>query len=155
MDARFRELIDALEPKFQKLVNMAPVRYGALHKDLPKRAIYLFSEGGEYLYVGRTNNLRNRLRNHCSLASQHNSAVFAFRIARQVTGRVTASYLPKGSRSDLCKDLEFGQAFSDAKRRVAKMDIKYVEETDAVKQTLLEIYVATVLKTRYNDFENH
>lgn len=35
------------------------------------------------------------------------------------------------------------------------MDIRYVEEIDPVKQTLLEVYVATVLDTRYNDFENH
>ena len=30
-----------------------------------------------------------------------------------------------------------------------------VEETDAVKQALLEIYTAVVLKTPYNDFDNH
>lgn len=35
------------------------------------------------------------------------------------------------------------------------MDVRYVEEVDPVKQTLLEVYVATVLGTPYNDFENH
>ena len=35
------------------------------------------------------------------------------------------------------------------------MKIRFVEETDPVRQALLEIYVATVLETPYNDFDNH
>jgi hypothetical protein len=35
------------------------------------------------------------------------------------------------------------------------MDIRYVEEEKPVNQALLEIYVAVVLDTCYNDFENH
>jgi hypothetical protein len=155
MNTKFREFIETLEPKFQQLVNMAPVKYGDLPKNLPKRAIYMFSENGEHLYVGRTNNLRNRLRGHCSSSAQHFSAAFAFRIARKDTGFTKASYTPEGSRANLCKHPIFGPAFANAKRRVAVMDIRYVEELNPVKQALLEIYVATVLETRYNDFENH
>jgi hypothetical protein len=155
MDARFTEIIETLEPKFQQLVNMAPVKYGALPTVLPKRAIYMFSENGKHLYVGRTNNLRNRLRGHCSPSSRHFSAVFAFRIARHDTGFVKASYTPEGSRANLCNHPIFGPAFAEAKRRVAGMDIRYVEELNPVRQALLEIYVATILETPYNDFENH
>jgi|ERR1051326_427935 hypothetical protein len=155
MNPTFSELIEALEPKFQQLVSMAPVKYNSLPKNLPKRAIYLFSENGKHLYAGRTNNLRNRLRGHCSPSSKHFSAVFAFRIAREDTGFVKASYKPEGSRANLSVNPIFGPAFDNAKRRVARMDIRYVEESDPVKQALLEIYVATVLKTRFNDFENH
>jgi hypothetical protein len=155
MNTKFREFVEMLEPKFQQLVSMTPVKYGTLPQNLPKRAIYLFSENGEHLYVGRTNNLRNRLRGHCSPSSQHFSAVFAFRIARQDTGFIKASYKPEGSRADLCKHSVFGPAFVEAKRRVANMDIRYVEEADPIKQALLEIYAATALETRYNDFENH
>jgi len=35
------------------------------------------------------------------------------------------------------------------------MDLRYVEESDPVRQTLLEVYIAVVLKTPYNDFNNH
>jgi hypothetical protein len=35
------------------------------------------------------------------------------------------------------------------------MEIRFVEETHPVRQALLEIYVATVLETPYNDFDNH
>ena len=155
MNTKFREFVEALEPKFQKLVNMTSAKYGALPQELPKRAIYLFSENGKHLYVGRTNNLRNRLRGHCSPSSRHFSAVFAFRIAREDTGFTKASYKPEGSRANLCEHPVFGPAFLAAKRRVADMEIRYVEEADPVKQALLEIYAATSLGTPYNDFENH
>ena len=155
MNTTFKEIVEALEPKFQRLVGMAPVKYGALPHELPKRAIYLFSESGKHLYVGRTNNLRNRLRGHCSPSSRHFSAVFAFRIAREDTGFTKASYKPEGSRANLCEHPVFGPAFVEAKRRVANMDIRYVEEADPIKQALLEIYAAMSLGTPYNDFENH
>jgi len=60
-----------------------------------------------------------------------------------------------GSRAELIKDVAFASAFIDAKRRVALMDLRFVEESDATSQALLEIYTATVLKTPYNDFDNH
>src|SRR6185503_4485334 len=150
MNQQFRELIESLEPKFQDLINMAPVRYGSLPNNLPKRAIYLFSQNGEHLYVGRTNNLRARLRGHCSNASKHFSATFAFRIARQKSGRTKATYSSKGSRADLCNDEIFAPMFDEAKRQVARMEVRYVEEVDPVRQTLLEVYVASVLGTPYN-----
>ena len=35
------------------------------------------------------------------------------------------------------------------------MDLRYVEETDQVRQCLLEIYAAVVLDTPYNSFGTH
>ena len=155
MNKQFLAVIESLEPKFQQLLAMPPVRYSSLPKKLPSRAIYLFSESSVHLYVGRTNKLRERLRGHCIPGSTHYSATFAFRIAREATGMNRATYAPAGSRANLVTDHVFGPAFTNAKRRVAEMDIRFVEETDPVKQTLLEIYTATALSTTYNDFENH
>jgi hypothetical protein len=155
MNHRFHTLIESLEPKFQQLVAMPPVRYSSLPRQLPPRAIYLFSESGVHLYVGRTNRLRERVRGHCVPGATHYTATFAFRIAREVTGMITASYSPEGSRANLVNDSVFGPAFADAKRRVANMDLRFVEEADPVKQALLEIYTATALSTPYNDFDNH
>jgi hypothetical protein len=57
-----------------------------------------------------------------------------------------ASYAPTGSRSQLCEDAVFGTAFDAAKKRVNAMDIRFVEETDPVRQALLEIYIASALQ---------
>ena len=155
MNEHFREIIESLEPKFQELINMEPVKYGALSRDMPKRGIYLFSENNKHLYVGRTNKLRQRLQNHCTPSGDHFTATFAFRIARHQTGRVKATYTKAGSRDDLTNDPIFREAFEAAKKRVTSMDIRYVEETNPTHQALLEIYAATVLGTPYNDFDTH
>lgn len=155
MNARFRELIDSLEPQFRRLVAMTPVKYASLPRQIPSRGIYLFSDGQRHLYVGRTNRLRQRLQNHCQPSGTHFTATFAFRIARHKTGRVRATYSKAGSREALTSDPEFAKAFEAAKRRVATMHIRFVDEPDPTRQALLEIYAATVLGTPYNDFETH
>jgi hypothetical protein len=152
---KFRTLVEDLEPTFQALLRKRPITSAALPRDLPKRAVYLFSEAEKYLYVGRTNNLRRRIQDHCRESSNHNKATFAFRIARQETGRTQASYSSSGSRGDLEADPIFGPAFGGAKARIRSMDLRFVEEGDPTRQALLEIYAATVLETPFNDFENH
>lgn len=155
MQERFRQFLDHLEPKFQALVLMPPVKFGILPRQVPERGIYLFSEDQQHLYVGRTNRLRHRLAGHCRPSSTHFTATFAFRIARKETGFLKATYSTKGSRAELVKDSLFGPAFQQAKTRVANMDLRFVEETDPVRQALLEIYAAIALQTPFNDFDNH
>jgi hypothetical protein len=138
-------------------MQMQPVTVAAMPKDAPSQGIYLFSEAGRHLYVGRTQrqSIRVRMRQHCSASARQNEAVFAFKLARGMTGHLRASYTAKNSRASLVKDEEFGKAFSQAKERVRRMELRYVEETDPLRQTLLEIYVGVVLKTPYNDFDTH
>jgi hypothetical protein len=147
--------VESLEPKFKALMAMAPVCYARLPRQMPKCAVYLFSEGDRHMYVGRTNRLRQRLAGHCRPSSSHFSATFAFRIARKKTGFLKATYSSTGSRADLVRHLTFGPAFIRANARIAKMDLRFVEEDDPVRQALLEIYVAVTLKTPYNDFKTY
>ena len=35
------------------------------------------------------------------------------------------------------------------------MDVRYVEEADPLRQTLLEVYTAVSSKSKYNDFDTH
>jgi hypothetical protein len=155
MHQSFAEYVDTLHLPFDRLVNMTPVKIGELRRPLPERCIYLFSENGTSLYVGRTNHFRRRMRQHSIDSAPHNQAVFAFRLAREETGKTAASYSQTGSRAALLLDPHFAQAFQRAKVRVRNMDLRYVEETDPLRQALLEIYAAVVLRTPYNDFETH
>ena len=82
-------------------------------------------------------------------------AAFAFRLAREVTGKLDACYRKEGSRDALMQDPAFRRAFDTAKARIRKMDVRFVEETDPVRQAILEIYAAVALNTRYNDFDTH
>lgn len=155
MHEAFREYVDALEISFERLLAMKPVTIATMAKDAPSECIYLFSENAKPLYVGRTRHLRQRMRQHSIPASQHNQAVFAFRLAREATGHLEATYDIVASRAALWKDVKFAAEFSKAKTRVRQMQVRYVEECDPLRQALLEIYVAVVLKTPYNDFNTH
>lgn len=153
--SKFSQYVQSLTPLFQDLLSSHPVKYKDLPSKLPKRAIYLFSRGSKHLYVGRTNNLRSRLRGHCIPSATHYTATFAFRMAREKTGILKAAYSSKGSRANLCNDPVFGPAFIEAKKQVSEMDIRFIQVDDAITQALLEIYVAVELDAPYNDFENH
>jgi hypothetical protein len=82
-------------------------------------------------------------------------AAFAFRLAREQTGNLKASYKPEGSRADLMRDPAFVTAFETAKARIRNMDTRFVSEPQPVRQALLEIYAAIALETPYNDFDTH
>jgi hypothetical protein len=155
VNAKFAAIVEGLEPKFQQLMQIEPVSAERLPVNMPKQGIYLFSDGEHHLYVGRSDNIRRRIRLHCRPGSQHNQATFAFRMARQETGRTQAAYTTTGSRVTLVADDVFGPAFIACKARIRCLALRFVEETNPTRQALLEIYTATVLGTPYNDFENH
>ena len=155
MNEIFRQHIESLEPSFQRLIQMVPVTVATLPMDAPMSGVYLFTEDEQHLYVGRTNTIRKRLQNHCRPSSGHNSATFAFRLARQITGQTIATYTEHGSRSALENDPQFSPVFIAQKARVKNMNVRYVSEPDPMKQALLEMYVSVSLATPHNDFDNH
>jgi hypothetical protein len=156
MDSTFGTLLDGLHPKYELLMAMPPYRGGLLPRNMPKQGVYLFSEGGLHLYVGRSNKMRLRYGRHCNPGATHRMAAFAFKLAREATGKITASYkVGSGSRAGLMLDPMFNAAFKAAKVRIRAMDYRFVEETDQNAQALLEIYCTLVLKARYNDFNTH
>lgn len=126
-----------------------------LPKSMPRRGVYLFSEASLHLYVGRSNRMPERVRNHGSSSATHRQAAFAFKLARETSGKMKATYRPEGSRKQLMLDPKFVGEFLAAKLRISGMQVRFVEEADPVRQCLLEVYVALALKTPYNDFDNH
>ena len=155
MNQHFAQVVEILDISFRRLLAMEPVTPVSLPKGMPKEGIYLFSEGRNHLYVGRSRDIRGRIARHSRPGATHRMAAFAFRLAREVTGYLDASYKTEGSRSELMQYPDFRAAFDKAKTRIRKMDVRFVEEADPVRQALLEIYVAVSLRTPYNDFRTH
>ena len=122
-------------------------------RETPTGGIYLFSEDDNHLYVGRTKRLISvRLKNHVGTAKD---CPFAFRLARAATDLTVARYSGDNTRKKLLENLKFLDAYKAAKVRIQKMDVRWVEEADPVRQALLEVYVAVVLGTPHNDFGTH
>ncbi|WP_419805146.1 GIY-YIG nuclease family protein [Terriglobus sp.] len=137
MNAEFASLIAELPALCKVLRQSAPLRPDEI-KSLKRGGVYIFTESKSVLYCGRTRNLSQRFQAHCHSSSGENKAAFAFRLARQESGFLKASYTKKNSRKDLMKLPEFNMAFRNAKSRIARMELRFVIEEDDTRQAMLE-----------------
>ena len=126
--------------------------------EIPERGIYVFYDGGEPQYVGRSNRMRERIQEHGYPSSGHNAATFAFLLAVDAAKEQKIDCTNR-TRSVLQEAPEFKPLYDLAKGRVRGMAIRVIEVVDAVEQSVFEIYAALRLPTirpcGYNDFENH
>jgi len=87
VDAGFAALVESLAPKLDELLALLPLTYGRLPCDIPSSGVYLFSEDGRHLYVGRSNRVRARYRDHCRPGAAPGQAAFAFQLAGTTSSR--------------------------------------------------------------------
>ena len=128
-----------------------------------EHGVYLFTETGHHLYVGRCglteraarkggghSNFRTRLAGHTRPSSAHNQATFAWRLAVEaVEGRWED--LPT-TRSALGRDSRFLQEFIRQKERVTAMEFRMVAIPDDFESYVFEPYAAMMLDTPYNSW---
>ncbi|MDO9437713.1 GIY-YIG nuclease family protein [Hydrogenophaga sp.] len=156
MHPEFSRHLETLHPSLERLLGSDPLRYSDLARaSLPQSGVYLFTEDGRHLYVGRSNSVKKRLQNHCGPSSGENKAAFAFLLTRDHTNNVKPSYRSEGSRKHLMTLPDFRDAFATQKARLLTMDIRVVEEPNPYRQAMLEMYAAVALGTPFNRFDNH
>lgn len=156
MNPEFEIRIRKLEPSLQRLLGATPRLLEAVPVKPPLRGIYVFFEDEKALYVGRSNNIGKRLRLHSRAGSLPGQASFASRLAKISIGLASTPYsIRRTDPAHWTRRPEFLTEFSSAKQRLRAMHVRYVEEADPVDQVLLEAYIATVLQTPHNDFDNH
>ena len=161
MHEAFRATVESLVPSLESLLAMPPIRgdrFPLQRKRSEKIAgVYLFSQGGHPLYVGRSNDIVGRYYAHRRISSADRVAPFAFRLASETSKRTATSY-KKGhpdSRGMKMADPTFLDYFKVAKEQIRSMDFRYVLEADPVRQAVLEVYCAVALGTPHNTFDNH
>ena len=152
MNDEFKEFVDQLPGLLEQLVNSPLKPWGNLGS-LPRKGIYVFYENKNPLYVGRTNRMGNRIREHGRRSSTHNSAPFAFNLAKKAAEEKGIDV--NKTRVELEKDSTFANLFSEARERVSRMSVQVIEIGNPIIQTLFEVYASIALKTKYNDFETH
>lgn len=130
-----------------------------------EHGVYLFTEAGRHLYVGRCglteraaeseerrgySSFRTRLAGHTRPSSAHNQASFAWRLAvKAVDGRFEG--LPT-TRAALERDSRFRREFALQKERVTEMDFRVVTIADNFESYVFEPYAALMLGTPYNSW---
>ena len=153
MEDEFKVLIDKLPVLFETLANAGLKPWNNLGT-LPQTGIYVFYENGRPIYVGRSNRMKDRIKEHGRPSSTHNSAPFAFNLAKKVAKGKEVDVSRR--RCELEKDPIFSGLFLEAKERVSRMSVKVIEVDNPIIQTLLEVYAALSLRTtEYNDFDTH
>ncbi len=123
---------------------------------IPDNGLYAFYENGIPIYVGISGKkrMRKRILGHGRKSGGHNSATFAFNIAKKEAEKAGIDITVK--RYELEQNPDFSEHYLLAKERVSKMKVKCVEITDPNYRAFFEIYAALALNTmEYNSFETH
>lgn len=152
MRGNFTELVARMEPMLDVLLRSQSIKVSE-YKEMPnKPGVYLLSENGEDLYVGRAKSLRNRMKQHAS--NSHYSASFALKLTRKKTGRFS-NYKPENGAKTLMKDEAFKAAFQEMVSRVKAMDARHIVEPSDHLQYLFEMFASLQLSVPYCDFATH
>ena len=154
-----------MKDKFNEYIQRMPILLNELKgkpllnrhelEGIPKSGVYVFYREGKPLYVGRSNRLKERIQEHGRPSSDHYSATFAFRLAKEEMSK--DKDIPKDiTRKELENAPGFAEMFYIARANVAQMKIRVIEIECQVDQALFEIYAVLALNTtKYNDFSTH
>ena len=125
--------------------------------------VYLFTEGGKHLYVGRCglterarlagtghSNFRTRLAGHTRPSSSHNQATFAWRLTIEALGKKIAG-MPR-ERAVRQLNTRFREEYLRQKELVTAMEFRIVEINDDFESYVFEPYAALSLNTPYNSW---
>ena len=150
MNPNFKKIIEKLPKLHDKLMKNSLIKWGDF-KNLPKAGIYVFFENDKPMYIGRTRNFLRRSKEHGNKNSGHNSAPFAFNLAKNNFAKNNSL-----TRKELEGDPDFMKKFDCAKARVRNMSYRIVEVTNPIIQTIFEVYCVLELGTqKYNNFDTH
>lgn len=152
MNSRFSVHIDRLPAMFAELMDSEELAMVPVTAWKRMGAIYLFTEDGCPVHVGRTRNLYARIRGH--LSPSHFSASFVFKQARR-TLDLAATYRAGESRSALFADPNFRAKFDSHSQRLRTMTLRYLRVDCPVDQYLLELYTAMELELLVDEFQTH
>jgi len=152
---QFKEIFETVPKLLGQLTNSQFYMRLELPSSLDQ-GIYVFYENEIPLYVGRTGRkgrFKTRVLEHGRPSSGHNTATFAFLIAKKKARKLEMDL--EKSRDILEKDSKFKELFLEAKERVSNMKIKVIEIDEPITQTLFEVYAALELETQYNEWGTH
>ena len=148
MPPAFAEAIDKMVRLMERLKG-SEERPWDQYGQAPKKGVYVLYESGKPIYVGRSNRMPARIRQHGAESSDRYSATFAFKLLRQSLDE------PEGTAGEI--ELTYPDEYGEQRERVRGMTFRAVPVTDQLEQTLFEIYAILEMRTypKYNDFNTH
>jgi hypothetical protein len=164
--AEWMAMVGGLEARLDALLESEVYGRGVAEREAAPitHGVYLFTEGGRHLYVGRTgktersaragkqsaSGFRARLAGHSRPGSGLSSATFAIRLALEQAAKEGSPIT--AARSELLEHPRFPALFVAAKERITAMEFRSVEIEDDRESAVFEVYAAYMLETPYNSF---
>ena len=168
----FQDPIGRFEQVLEQLWKCRPLRLetrperNALRKEVEKqvrsgKGIYVFYESEKPLYVGRTDQMADRLLGHGRKpnADAPSTATFAlilakdeFKKAYSVRYGLFSKKLARKLNEHRTEKIEL---WREAVERVKRMSVRVVEVTHPHEQAVFEVYFHEKLATWFNSFVNH
>jgi predicted GIY-YIG superfamily endonuclease len=120
MNERFKELVDRMPLLLRLLLEQPPTARDDIGIiQVPQKGVYVLFENNKPIYVGRSNRLKQRIKEHSQTSSDQYSATLALRIAKQnfldIQGRGR-----RQTNEQLMKNNDFVKEFSAAKERISR-----------------------------------
>lgn len=164
----FEELAAWLPDMLEELL-ASPVYGDADRPPADRRGLYLFTESGRHLYVGRTGitalaragahtsrtSFRSRFNAHTRPGTPPGTAPFANRLMRERAHELGVPVVGGWWKRRHTDGTQLLQLFTEAKERIGAMECRVVafeDDTRGVRSTVAETYVHAALQTPYNDF---
>ena len=150
--AKMPELFKVLESKpFLTRDNLGDI--GKDPEKVHQEGVYVFYDNGKAIYVGRSNRLKTRLKEH-SQEGFNRSATLAIRMAKKNMPTLQNEERKPSVGQLIKKNSVFREKFKAAKDKIAGMEIRCVEIPDQIEQAMFEMYAILELNTEFNDFKN-
>lgn len=152
MRPEFSKFADQLEPILVELLDSPTFSLSDLD-DVPKKGVYVFYENDAPIYVGRTNRMRERLKEHGAKSSRGESATFALKLLRKKLDD-PGRHHPKYPRKVIDSDPGLKEKFAAERERVRNMRVRVIKIESQELQHLFEAYAIICLgTTEYNSFK--
>jgi hypothetical protein len=134
-----------------------------------QRGIYLFSEAGQHLYVGRTGitarsrarggapitSFRHRFDQHTQPGRPPGASSFANRLMLERAAELDVVVAADWWADRKTTASEIYDLYTAAKTRIGAMQcrvVSFADDTKGVRSTVAEVYAHVHLRTPYNDF---
>jgi len=137
MNMVFQTHTEKLPDLMNRLRNCEPFEEKGVVWQKKLAGVYSLEEAGKIVYVGRTRNLKQRLRSH--ITAHENKASFALKRARIELDR-KATYKTENSKKALLREPDFLAAFKRHVDMIKKMPVRFVKIPDPIDQYLFELY---------------
>lgn len=165
---RWRELMEWLPDMLEELLD-SPVYGMGYRPPRGQRGIYLFSEGGNHLYVGRTSitarsraggrapitSFRHRFDQHIQLGRPPRASSFANRLMLERARGLGLEVPAKWWANRKASTQEIYDIYMEEKARIGSMECRTVtfdDDVKGVRSSTAEMYTHVQLGTPYNDF---